>query len=149
MRILSGIQPSGKLHIGNYFGMMRPALELAQKGEAFYFIAKSGDANGATTMIAPTVPLTTTTAPNPLSTAIPWKYGIESNANQAYAGPPYQLAPRGAIACDPTLPQTPHVGGMLAGLGDGSVRTVAPTISQWTFAAACTPAGQETLASDW
>src|SRR5512142_130223 len=39
MRILSGIQPSGKLHIGNYFGMMRPALELAQKAEAFYFIA--------------------------------------------------------------------------------------------------------------
>jgi tryptophanyl-tRNA synthetase len=39
MRILSGIQPSGKLHIGNYFGMMRPALELAQTGEAFYFIA--------------------------------------------------------------------------------------------------------------
>jgi len=39
MRILSGIKPSGKLHIGNYFGMMRPALELAQQGEAFYFIA--------------------------------------------------------------------------------------------------------------
>jgi len=39
MRILSGIQPSGKLHIGNYFGMMRPALELAAKGDAFYFIA--------------------------------------------------------------------------------------------------------------
>ena len=39
MRILSGIQPSGKLHIGNYFGMMRPALELQQKGEAFLFIA--------------------------------------------------------------------------------------------------------------
>ena len=39
MRILSGIQPSGKLHIGNYFGMMRPALELAQRGEAYYFIA--------------------------------------------------------------------------------------------------------------
>ena len=39
MRILSGIKPSGKLHIGNYFGMMRPALKLAQTGEAFYFIA--------------------------------------------------------------------------------------------------------------
>jgi tryptophanyl-tRNA synthetase len=39
MRILSGIQPSGKLHIGNYFGMMRPALDLAAKGDAFYFIA--------------------------------------------------------------------------------------------------------------
>ncbi|MGC8742544.1 MAG: tryptophan--tRNA ligase [Verrucomicrobiia bacterium] len=39
MRILSGIQPSGALHIGNYFGMMKPAIELQDKGEAFYFIA--------------------------------------------------------------------------------------------------------------
>src|SRR5580765_3032619 len=39
MRILSGIQPSGSLHLGNYFGMMRPAIELQEKGEAFYFIA--------------------------------------------------------------------------------------------------------------
>jgi tryptophanyl-tRNA synthetase len=39
MRILSGIQPSGALHIGNYFGMMRPAIELQDQGEAFYFIA--------------------------------------------------------------------------------------------------------------
>ena len=39
MRILSGIQPSGKLHLGNYFGMMRPALELQKKGEAYLFIA--------------------------------------------------------------------------------------------------------------
>jgi tryptophanyl-tRNA synthetase len=39
MRILSGIQPSGSLHIGNYFGMMKPAIELQDQGEAFYFIA--------------------------------------------------------------------------------------------------------------
>ena len=39
MRILSGIQPSGALHLGNYFGMMRPAVELQEQGEAFYFIA--------------------------------------------------------------------------------------------------------------
>jgi tryptophanyl-tRNA synthetase len=39
MRILSGIQPSGALHLGNYFGMMKPAIELQQQGEAFYFIA--------------------------------------------------------------------------------------------------------------
>lgn len=39
MRILSGIQPSGKLHIGNYFGMMKPALELQNEGETFLFIA--------------------------------------------------------------------------------------------------------------
>jgi len=39
MRILSGIQPSGALHLGNYFGMMLPAIELQERGEAFYFIA--------------------------------------------------------------------------------------------------------------
>jgi tryptophanyl-tRNA synthetase len=39
MRILSGIQPTGALHIGNYFGMMRPAIALQNEGEAFYFIA--------------------------------------------------------------------------------------------------------------
>jgi tryptophanyl-tRNA synthetase len=39
MRILSGIQPSGTLHLGNYFGMMKPAIALQEKGEAFYFIA--------------------------------------------------------------------------------------------------------------
>jgi tryptophanyl-tRNA synthetase len=39
MRILSGIQPSGALHIGNYFGMMKPAVELQTQGECYYFIA--------------------------------------------------------------------------------------------------------------
>jgi tryptophanyl-tRNA synthetase len=39
MRILSGIQSSGVLHIGNYFGMMRPSIALQSEGEAFYFIA--------------------------------------------------------------------------------------------------------------
>jgi tryptophanyl-tRNA synthetase len=39
MRILSGIQPTGILHIGNYFGMIQPAIALQEKGEAFYFIA--------------------------------------------------------------------------------------------------------------
>lgn len=39
-RILSGIQPSGKLHIGNYFGAMRQQLELQDENEAFYFIAE-------------------------------------------------------------------------------------------------------------
>jgi tryptophanyl-tRNA synthetase len=39
MRILSGIQPSGRLHLGNYFGMMEPAIRLQDEGEAFYFIA--------------------------------------------------------------------------------------------------------------
>jgi tryptophanyl-tRNA synthetase len=39
MRILSGIQPSGVLHLGNYFGMMKPAIALQAEGETLYFIA--------------------------------------------------------------------------------------------------------------
>jgi len=39
MRILTGITPSGTLHIGNYFGAMRPAIELQARGEPYYFIA--------------------------------------------------------------------------------------------------------------
>ena len=38
-RILSGIKPTGAPHLGNYFGMMKPAIEWQEKGEAFYFIA--------------------------------------------------------------------------------------------------------------
>jgi tryptophanyl-tRNA synthetase len=38
-RILSGIQPSGMLHIGNYFGAMKQYLELQDKNESFIFIA--------------------------------------------------------------------------------------------------------------
>src|SRR6188768_1276082 len=38
-RILTGITPSGTLHIGNYFGAMRPAIEAQSRGDCFYFIA--------------------------------------------------------------------------------------------------------------
>lgn len=38
-RILSGIQPSGKLHIGNYFAMMKPMIEFQEEHELFCFIA--------------------------------------------------------------------------------------------------------------
>lgn len=39
MRVLSGIQPSGRLHIGNYFGAMRQHLQFQAEHECFYFIA--------------------------------------------------------------------------------------------------------------
>ena len=39
MRVLSGIQPSGRLHIGNFFGAMRQHLELQAQHDCFYFIA--------------------------------------------------------------------------------------------------------------
>ncbi|HSI12826.1 MAG TPA: tryptophan--tRNA ligase [Chthoniobacter sp.] len=49
-RILSGIKPTGKPHIGNYFGMMRPAIDWQDKGEAYYFIA---DYHALTTVTDP------------------------------------------------------------------------------------------------
>jgi tryptophanyl-tRNA synthetase len=39
LRVLSGIQPSGRLHIGNYFGAMRQHLRMQAEHECFYFIA--------------------------------------------------------------------------------------------------------------
>jgi tryptophanyl-tRNA synthetase len=38
-RILSGVQPSGKLHLGNYFGAIKQHIALQDQSEAFYFIA--------------------------------------------------------------------------------------------------------------
>jgi tryptophanyl-tRNA synthetase len=38
-RILSGVQPSGKLHIGNYFGAIKQHIALQDEGLCFYFIA--------------------------------------------------------------------------------------------------------------
>ncbi|ARN55799.1 tryptophan--tRNA ligase [Sedimentisphaera salicampi] len=40
MKILSGIQPSGRLHIGNYFGAMKQHLQLQDANDGFYFIAE-------------------------------------------------------------------------------------------------------------
>ena len=39
MRVLSGIQPSGRLHIGNFFGAIRQHLRLQAENDCFYFIA--------------------------------------------------------------------------------------------------------------
>jgi tryptophanyl-tRNA synthetase len=50
MRTLTGITPSGSLHIGNYFGAMRPAIEAQARGDCFYFIA---DFHSMTTVTNP------------------------------------------------------------------------------------------------
>jgi tryptophanyl-tRNA synthetase len=39
LRILSGVQPSGQLHLGNYFGAIRQHIQLQETGDAFYFLA--------------------------------------------------------------------------------------------------------------
>jgi tryptophanyl-tRNA synthetase len=51
-RILSGVQPSGKLHLGNYFGAVRQHIALQNEGPCFYFIA---DYHALTTINDPQV----------------------------------------------------------------------------------------------
>ena len=51
VRVLSGIQPTGRFHWGNYFGAIRQYIELQTAGEAFYFIA---DLHALTTVRDPT-----------------------------------------------------------------------------------------------
>jgi prepilin-type N-terminal cleavage/methylation domain-containing protein len=45
--------------------------------------------------------------------------------------------------CDPTIAQTPHRGGMLAAMGDGSVRTIAPGVDVSVYWGSVTPGGGE------
>ena len=39
MRILSGIQPTGNLHLGNYLGAIRNWVRMQDEGECFFFLA--------------------------------------------------------------------------------------------------------------
>ncbi len=60
----------------------------------------------------------------------------------------FQVAPT-ANKCDPRLAQTPHSAGMLVALADGSCRLLAPGISSNVYWGAVTPAGRESLGSEW
>ncbi|HMF14611.1 MAG TPA: tryptophan--tRNA ligase, partial [Gemmataceae bacterium] len=51
-RILSGVQPTGKLHLGNYFGAVKQHVALQDEAESFYFIA---DYHALTTIQDPIV----------------------------------------------------------------------------------------------
>ena len=51
--------------------------------------------------------------------------------------------------CNHQLASTPHTGGMVVSMADGSVRTLNSGMSGTTFFAACTPAGGEVLGTDW
>lgn len=72
-------------------------------------------------------------------------------SGQPVAGilPPFQVRPNPDTTCRSAVPQTPHESGLLVALFDGSVRTIAPSISASTFCGAVTPAAGEVLGSDW
>ncbi|OWK36749.1 DUF1559 domain-containing protein [Fimbriiglobus ruber] len=51
--------------------------------------------------------------------------------------------------CDPTLPQAFSAGGIMVAMGDGSVRSVSPSISATTWGYAVDPGDGQILGSDW
>lgn len=63
-------------------------------------------------------------------------------------GPPFQVAPA-LHESDSNVPQTPHAGGMLCAMMDGSVRTVSPSIRPETFWGAVTPDAGEVPGDEW
>jgi len=76
-----------------------------------------------------------------------WAMDYSTSASPT-SGLPFQAAPRAGV-CDYTVTQSPHQGVMIAGLGDGSVRTVNASISTSTWYNACHPRDGNPLGSDW
>jgi prepilin-type N-terminal cleavage/methylation domain-containing protein len=92
----------------------------------------------------PTVPVILATVP-----------GTINGAAATSPTPPFQVAPRltgfptDPQGCDPRRPQTAHSGGMVVGMGDGSVRSVNASTSALTFWASASPNGGEIIGADW
>jgi prepilin-type N-terminal cleavage/methylation domain-containing protein len=61
----------------------------------------------------------------------------------------FQVRPIPFGTCDPSRAQSSHTGGMVVGLGDGSVRFVSQNISATTWAQACDPRDGVPLGTDW
>ncbi len=89
--------------------------------------------------------------------------GVGGNCNDYnYQGVPFQVAPSpgaqtvgyipangGGGPCVDQMLQTPHIGGMVCGIGDGSVRIVSGSISYFTWMHANEPSDGQVLGSDW
>ncbi|HKI33563.1 MAG TPA: DUF1559 domain-containing protein [Gemmataceae bacterium] len=91
---------------------------------------------------------------NPVTAVVAWgDTGLTANGEPAFAygASPFAMFQANPLAqnCNSALAQTPHRGGMVVCMGDGSVRTVSPAISQATWQAALTPNAQDQLGSDW
>ncbi len=61
----------------------------------------------------------------------------------------FQVQPNYSTTCDINLPNSPHNSGIMAGVGDGSVRFISQSITVTTWARACDPRDGNPLASDW
>jgi type II secretory pathway pseudopilin PulG len=83
------------------------------------------------------------------SAMMPVRIGRASAASQpSPVARSFQVGIKANGPCDPRIAGSPH-GAMLVALGDGSVRSLDPKMSDWTYWAALTPDGNETPYTDW
>ncbi len=82
------------------------------------------------------------------SDAVPMTRGNPATSDGDMGGVTFQVAPT-RQACNSYVAQTPHRAGMLAALADGSVRTLAPKMSEQSYWGALTPASNDLLGNDW
>jgi prepilin-type N-terminal cleavage/methylation domain-containing protein len=61
----------------------------------------------------------------------------------------FQVGPDWERGCDPSRAQSPHTGGIMIGLGDGSVRFVSANVSDLSWARACDPQDGQVIGNDW
>jgi hypothetical protein len=108
---------------------------------------------GNTVMLGPPSPNGITKFRGPLfahrraGDVLPVTNSALAESHASVPGLTFQVRP--AVAeCDPRIAQTPHSGGMLVALADGSVRVLSKGMSEKTFWAAVTPAGRENLGND-
>jgi hypothetical protein len=73
----------------------------------------------------------------------PWSFMLPPQSQ-----PPIKPTAAGGV-CDPARLQAFYAGGMMVGMGDGSVRLVSSGVSQATFGRAVDPADGQPLGSDW
>lgn len=73
--------------------------------------------------------------------------GTSPVSRSSIPGVTFQVRPP-LSGCDPTLPQTPHSGGMIVALADGSIRIIAPNVANEVFWGMVTPAGGEVTSLD-
>jgi len=84
---------------------------------------------------------------SPLNDVVPVTSGFPPVTRSSTPGLTFQARPK-LEDCNPLIPQTPHAGGMLVGLFDGSVRSISPRVSEEVFWGSVTPAGGEVVTLD-
>jgi prepilin-type N-terminal cleavage/methylation domain-containing protein len=126
--------------VTNSQGMTRfPASITDGSSNTIFWIEKMGVCNGGGTQGGSAWALTTTNKTTALAAAgyyvyppnVTYQVGVDANT------------------CTYTLPSTGHTGAILAGLGDGSVKLIAPGMSSYTFNLALIPNDGWVMGSDW